>query len=41
MTYFDRKEGPTNNIERIKVVGSDNIEINDKVVYKNMYSTIF
>ena len=38
MTYFDKKEGPTNKVGKIYVVSDDNIEMAKKIVYKSVYS---
>ncbi len=40
MTYLDKKERLTNNIKKMDIVDNHNIEMDDKVISKNMYSTI-
>ncbi len=40
MTYFNKKEKLANKVGRIDVVGDDDTEMADKVVYKNIHSTI-
>ncbi len=39
--YFDREESLTNKVRRIDMVGGDNVEIADKIVYESMRSTFF
>ena len=39
MIYSDINKGQTNKIGRINVVGDDDMEMADKVVYENMHST--
>ncbi len=39
VTYFDKEKGPLNRVRRKDIVGDDNVEMADKMVYKSMRST--
>lgn len=39
MIYFDREEGPVNKIGKIDVIGSNNAEMADKMIYESVCKT--
>ncbi len=41
MTYSDKQERPAKKLGRMDAVGSDDVEIADKVVYESVHSTTF
>lgn len=41
VTYSNREKRPINKVKRKDIIGSNNIEIADKIVYENVYSTTF
>ena len=41
MIYSDREEKSTNKVRRIDIVGGNNAEIANKVVYERVRSTTF